>query len=138
MEDTLSRGVVVCSNFDSGVSSPSPSPSAADFSAQILPDPKLINSSIPNPLYPEIFDSSPFSHEERSNVLLTKLRTRKGLRKFPADTTADSDTGDKDASRFSSLKIWFTLSSLVIFCLLCRASNSPYTRLERSISLQEV
>jgi len=81
VEDTLSRGVAGCSNFDSGVSSPTPSPPAADFSAQILPDPKLINSSIPNPLYPEIFDSSPFSHEERSNMVLTKLRRRKGLKK---------------------------------------------------------
>jgi hypothetical protein len=77
----MSRGVAACSNFDSGVSSPTPFPPAADFSAQILPDPKLINSSIPNPLYTEIFDSSPFSHEERSNVLLTKLRRRKGLKK---------------------------------------------------------
>ena len=72
MEDALSSGVAVCSNFDSGVSSPPPPPQAADFSAQILPDPKLINSSIPNPLYPEIFDSSLFSHEEGSNASRNK------------------------------------------------------------------
>jgi len=81
VEDTLSRGVAVCSNFYSEDSSPTPSPPAADFSAQILPDPKLINSSISNPLYPDIFDSSPFSHEERSNVVLAKLRRRKCLKK---------------------------------------------------------
>jgi hypothetical protein len=72
VEDTLSSGVAVCCNFDSGVSSPHTPHQAADFSAQMLPDPKLINSSIPNPLYPEIFDSSPFSHEERSNAIRNK------------------------------------------------------------------
>jgi len=44
----------------------------ADSLAQILPDPKLINSTVSNPHLPDTSDSGPASHGECSNLGLSK------------------------------------------------------------------